>query len=225
MYSTESMNKLAATLETIRMALPFNRPDAKLLYTAAFGSQMLEAENLDSDRDTFYDDWSFGFDMAVKRVGRRAPGGMHDINTFSYSLSQIREHANLYGSPIHDVLRGINGIDIMYQAEQLSHLTAEPDLSWCAAEWIDIVGVHLQRAVGGGCGIVCFHASLAIDYSLRARLLHYGVRFPHMRDIRVLHGMLPPSGVRLDLEVVNYWRDYVKHPDSPYSEKDARTAI
>lgn len=221
------MDKRAvASLKAIRAALPFNHPDTKLLYMAAFGSQVRGTERPDSDLDIFYvvDDWSFDFDMAVKRAGRRAPGGMHDINTFSYSLSDVREHANLYGSPIHDVLRGIGGVDVMYQAERLDCLLAEPDLGWCAAEWLDIAGIHLRRAVGDDHGVICFHASLVIDYSLRSCLLHFGVRFPRTRDIRVLHGMLPVD-IRLDLEAVNYWRDHIKHPDNHYSEEDARTAV
>ena len=218
--------RAAASLEAIRAALPFDHPDAKLLYMAAFGSQVRGMERPDSDLDIFYvvDDWSFDFDMAVKRAGRRAPGGMHDINTFSYSLPDVQEHANLYGSPIHDVLRGIDGVDVMYQAEPFDHLIAEPDLSWCAAEWLDIADIHLRRAAGNH-GLTCFHASLVIDYSLRSCLLHYGVRFPRTRDVRVLYGMLPPSEMRLDFEAVNYWRDYIKHPDNHYSEKDARAAI
>ena len=219
--------RAAASLAAIRAALPFNRPDAKLLYMAAFGSQVRGTERPDSDLDIFYvvDDRSFGFDMAVKRAGRRAPGGMQDINTFSYSLSDIREHANLYGSPIHDVLRGIGGVDAMYRAGRFDHLIAEPDLDWCAAEWLNIADIHLGRAAGRDNGFACFHASLVIDYSLRSCLLHYGTRFPRTRDVRVLYDMLPPSGVQLDFEAVNYWRDHVKHPDNPYSEKDARAAM
>lgn len=219
--------RAAASLKAIRDALPFNHPNTKLLYMVAFGSQVRGTERPDSDLDVFYvvDDWSFGFDMAVKRTGRRAPGGMRDINTFSYSLSAVQEQANLYGSPVHDVLRGIGGVDVMYQDEKFDHLIAEPDLDWCAAEWLDTAGVYLRRAVGDDRGAVCFHASLAIDYSLRSCLLHYGIRFPHTRDIRVLHGMLPPSDVRLDLGAVNHWRDYIKHSDNHYSEEDARTAV
>lgn len=139
------MNKqAAASLKAIRAALPFDHPDAKLLYMAAFGSQVRGTEGSDSDLDIFYvvGEWSVGFDTTVTRVGRRAPGGMRDINTFSYSLSSMKKHVNLYGSPIHDVLRGIGGIDVMYQAEPLDHLIAEPDMGWCAAEWLNMADSH-----------------------------------------------------------------------------------
>ena len=217
--------RAAASLKAICNSLPLNHSNVKLLYMAAFGSQIRGTYRPDSDLDILYvtDVWSFEFGVAIKRTGRQTPGGMHDINTFSYSYGDIQRHANLYGAPMYGVLRGIDSRTI-YRDVHFNPALADPDTHWCAGEWLRIADIHLGRAATDDCGLSCFHASLVIDYSIRAYLLHHGIRFPHTRDIRILYDMRPPP-IQLDLDAVNHWRDYIKHPDNHYSEDDMCTAI
>lgn len=80
---------------------------------------------------------------------------------------------NLYGSPIHDVLRGIDGVNVLYQVEPLDCIISEPDLGWCSLQWLDIARMHIRPPTGKNYGLVCFHSSLVIDYSLRAYLVGF----------------------------------------------------
>ncbi len=215
-----------ASVEAIRNALPFENPNTTLLYLAIFGSQVRGTERPDSDLDIFFitDKWSLDIIMMVKDVARKAPDGIQDINKFAYSIEGIRKHANLYGSPIHDVLRGIDGVQVLYQVEPLDYMIKEPDLGWCALQWLDMARMHITPT-GKNYGLVCFHNSLVIDYSLRSYLLYNGVRFPRTRDVRILYGMLPNRTISLDFDAVNYWRDYVYHTDSQYTKDDADVAV
>ena len=69
----------------------------------------------------------------------------------------------------------------------------------------------LTGAGGSPATTTDLHASIrALRYcSLRVYLLHNGTRFPRMRYIRVLYGMLPPGGMHLS-QAANYRRDRIR---------------
>lgn len=95
------------------------------------------------------------------------------------------------------------------------------DTAWCARRWLDMseklisdgrsyAGKHCHGANDGDhARSVCFMMQRSIDHAIRARLLHHNILFPFTRDIRALHGMLPPeSRMPLDFDALLHWGDH-----------------
>jgi len=76
----------------------------------------------------------------------------------------------------------------------------EPPVPGSPADWLrharsDLLVARQQVSKGVLYETICFHAQQAAEKSLKAILLHYGIRFPHTHDIAMLITLVKAGGV------------------------------
>lgn len=107
------------------------------------------------------------------------------------------------------------------------------DTAWCARQYLGksekVMSDGLSAAAkyggsaddGAHVGSVCFMMWWSINHAIRACLLHHGIMFPFTRDVRELHGMLPPgSRMPLDFGALEHW--YAHHTESLAAMREGR---
>ena len=103
-------------------------------------------------------------------------------------------------------------------------------------EWLNRARSDLAMAKAQGSGIyyedLCFHAQQAVEKAIKAVLLHSGIRFPYIHDIRELISLLKrknvsvPARVGKARELTNYAVE-TRYPglSEPVSDKEYRDAV
>ena len=103
-------------------------------------------------------------------------------------------------------------------------------------EWLNRARSDLAMSKAQGSGIyyedLCFHAQQAVEKAIKAVLLHHGVRFPYIHDIRELINLLKrkavnvPARVGKARELTNYAVE-TRYPglSEPVSEEEYRDAV
>lgn len=222
------MNKHgAASVNALRKALPFDG----LLYLTAFGSQVRGTERPDSDLDVLFvvRTSKESCYTEVRRAVTGTPGGVEKVSIIPHIPETVAKSANVYGSLEYRVLRGCDAETLYRSADFSIDLKPDVDYAYSASIWMERAEAYIYPRDDCSKSLPpmyrCSRLYSGIDCLLRASLMSVGVKFPDTRDLRVLHGMLPPNRrPPLDLNALAAMREKRRlyHNKDSWSHADAQ---
>ena len=220
-----------ASVNALLEALPFGIPD-DLLLLSVFGSRARGTERQDSDLDVLFvvRTSEASCYTAVRDTITKTPGGVNKATVIPHVPETIARTANVYGTIEWGVLREDGARTLWRSADFDVKLHPEIDYDYGAGRWLAMAEKQIfpkEDNSGSWPASACFRMYVAICSLLRANLLAAGVRFPLMRDMRSLYGLLPPERrPPLDVGAVEAIRErYEANSDEKsWSQADVRAA-
>ena len=210
--------RLQRSLRAIRDTCSKN-PDSVLL--VLFGSRARGTASMRSDVDLYHivrkDKWADSNWSAISSAGR-VPNGLQRYTVLTDTTQTFKKYGNLYGTAEYWALREGH---IIYEARGADRVKSNiidysrADVRVCAEQWLNLAKQHLSEGRtyvdnDGNMDVdfTCHMARKSIEDSVKAVLLNSRVKFPFVRDLRVLNDMLPLASrmmMGLDLERVDEW--------------------
>lgn len=168
-------------------ALQTRLPHDNILLCQVYGSHVWGTARPDSDLDVFIITKKYSNQLTwnMRDVITGISNGVKEVDIWQLQVDSAQKYCGLYGSREYVALHyGMT----LYKSAELTSILAEHTLEWCVKEWLRWAKLNIPTK-----GNRAYLARHAIEYSIKACLLHMGIRFDYrcVRDLPRLCAPIP----------------------------------